>query len=146
MSRQGQRRLLLVVGIGRSGTSVFTGILGQLGWHVPQPEVKADDTNPRGFGEPQWVVEFHTQLMKKRRVTNMDSRPAANALMDAVADVPAVRARLRAWLEEQFAQAENVVVKDPRVVWFLPLWRRCAADVGVELSFATMLRYPTEVL
>jgi hypothetical protein len=140
------RRLLLVVGIGRSGTSVFTGILGQLGWYVPQPEVKADDTNPRGFGEPRWVVDLHTSLQQSRRVTNMDSRPAANDLMDRVADDPAVRARLRGWLEEQFGQADNVVVKDPRVVWFLPLWRRCAADVGVEVSFATMLRYPTEVI
>ena len=140
------RRLLLVVGIGRSGTSVFTGILGQLGWHVPQPEVQADDTNPRGFGEPQWVVDFHTGLLRSRRVTNMDSRPAANEIMDAVSDEPAVAARLRAWLTEQFDQSDNVVVKDPRVVWFLPLWRRVATDLGVELSFATMLRYPTEVI
>ena len=43
------RQLLLVVGIGRSGTSLFTGIVGQLGLHVPQPEVRADDTNPRGL-------------------------------------------------------------------------------------------------
>ena len=146
MTQGNDRRLLLVVGIGRSGTSVFTGILGQLGWHVPQPEVQADDTNPRGFGEPQWVVDFHTGLLRSRRVTNMDSRPAANELMDAVSDDPAVAARLRAWLAEQFEQSPNVVVKDPRIVWFLPLWRRCAQDLGVDVSFATMLRYPTEVL
>jgi hypothetical protein len=146
MTDRETRRLLLVVGIGRSGTSVFTGILGQLGWHVPQPEVQADDTNPRGFGEPQWVVDFHTGLLRSRRVTNMDSRPAANELMDAVSDDPAVAARLRTWLDEQFGQSNNVVVKDPRIVWFLPLWRRCAEELGVEVSFATMLRYPTEVL
>lgn len=146
MTQAHPRRLLLVVGIGRSGTSVFTGILGQLGWHVPQPEVQADDTNPRGFGEPQWVVDFHTGLLRSRRVTNMDSRPVANELMDAVSDDPAVTARLRSWLADQFELAPHVVVKDPRVVWFLPLWRRCAEQLGVELSFATMLRYPTEVI
>ena len=37
------------------------GILGQLGFHIPQPEVQADDTNPRGFGEPRWVVDFHSR-------------------------------------------------------------------------------------
>ena len=146
MTQVQSRRLLLVVGIGRSGTSVFTGILGQLGWHVPQPEVQADDTNPRGFGEPQWVVDFHTGLLRSRRVTNMDSRPVANEVMDAVSDDLAVTARLRGWLAEQFEIAPHVVVKDPRVVWFLPLWRRCAEQLGVELSFATMLRYPTEVI
>ncbi len=67
------RRLLLVVGIGRSGTSLLTTILGTLGFRVPQPEVKADETNPRGFGEPRWVVDFHTRLMRDRRVTVFES-------------------------------------------------------------------------
>ena len=44
-------------------------MLGQLGFHIPQPEVKADDTNPRGFGEPRWVVDFHTRLLRELRVT-----------------------------------------------------------------------------
>ena len=30
------------------------------------PRCKADDTNPRGFGEPRWVVDFHTRLLRKR--------------------------------------------------------------------------------
>ncbi|MGZ4640147.1 MAG: sulfotransferase family protein, partial [Actinomycetes bacterium] len=54
-----RRRLVLVAGVGRSGTSVFAGILRQAGFHVPQPEVDADSTNPKGFGEPRWVVDFH---------------------------------------------------------------------------------------
>ena len=38
------RTLVLVVGSGRSGTSLFTGIMQRLGFHVPQPEVGADPT------------------------------------------------------------------------------------------------------
>jgi hypothetical protein len=146
MSGDGKRRLLLVVGIGRSGTSLFAGIMGQLGWYVPQPEVQADDTNPRGFGEPKWVVDFHTALQRAQRVTNMDSRPHAFGQTGAAVDDRAAVTRLRNWMSEQFANGDDVVVKDPRIVWFLPLWQRCAADLDVETSFATMLRYPTEVL
>jgi hypothetical protein len=146
MTTDRPRRLLLVVGIGRSGTSLFTGILGQLGWYVPQPEVQADDTNPRGFGEPKWVVDFHTSLQRASRVTNMDSRPDAFGLTGAAAGDGATVTKLRNWLSEQFSHGDSVVVKDPRVVWFLPLWQACAAELGVETSFATMLRYPTEVL
>ena len=68
---------MLVVGVGRSGTSLLTGILGQLGLHIPTPEVKADETNPRGFGEPRWVVDFHSRLLRAERVTVNDARPAA---------------------------------------------------------------------
>jgi hypothetical protein len=146
MSRPGAKELILVVGVGRSGTSLLTGILGQLGVHIPQPEVRADDTNPRGFGEPRWVVDFHTRLLRRRRVTVNDARPAAWASATAAGEEPAAYAALRDWLAGQLAQADAIVVKDPRTVWFLPLWKRCAADLGVAPSFVTMLRPPPETL
>jgi hypothetical protein len=140
-------RLVLVVGVGRSGTSLFAGIAGQLGLHIPQPEVKADDTNPRGFGEPRWVVDFHTRLMRERRVTVNDARPAAWESTGAAADDPEVVGELRDWLAGQFGPGTpDVLVKDPRTAWFLPLWTRCAADLGVDTSYVTMLRRPAETL
>ena len=63
-------------------------ILGQLGFHVPQPEVTADDTNPRGFGEPRWVVDFHTRLLRARDVTVNDARPTAWETTNAAATTP----------------------------------------------------------
>lgn len=143
---EAQRRLVLVVGVGRSGTSLLAGVLGQLGMHIPVPEVKANDTNPRGFGEPRWAVDFHTRLLKRTRVTVNDSRPVAFEQTAATAEDPALRAELGAWLREQFAAAPRVVVKDPRTVWFLPLWRACAGELGLETSYVTMLREPPEIV
>jgi hypothetical protein len=139
-------RLVLVVGVGRSGTSLLTGILGQVGFHVPQPEVKADDTNPRGFSEPRWVVDFHKRLLQGRRVTVNDARPHAfEKTANAAAD-DAVYMELREWLGGQMQQADQVVVKDPRTGWFLPLWTRASTDLGAEAGFVTMLRHPAEIL
>jgi hypothetical protein len=146
MSAPSAKRLVLVVGVGRSGTSLLTGILGMLGCHIPTPEVSADDTNPKGFGEPRWVVDFHDRLLRRRRVTVNDARPVAFEKLAADPDVGAARQELRAWLKGELAQADIVVVKDPRTAWFLPLWTRCAADLGVDTSFVTMLRHPAEVL
>ena len=142
----GERRIVLVVGIGRSGTSLFTGILGQLGFHVPQPEVQADDTNPRGFSEPRWVVDFHSRLMRACRITVFDSRPAAWEIAAEAAEDEAVVAELRSWLDVQFVGADDVVVKDPRIGWFLPLWQKCADGLGAQTSFAQMLRHPYQVV
>ena len=105
-----ERRLVLVVGVGRSGTSLLTGVLGQLGFHVPQPEVEADDTNPRGFSEPRWAVDFHKRLLSARRVTVNDSRPAAFERTATAAEDPAALAELREWLEGQLGEAVAVVV------------------------------------
>ena len=137
---------MIVAGTGRSGTSLFSGILQRLGCHVPQPEVPADATNPRGFAESQWVVDFHTRLLKAARVQVSDARPAAWALTAQAGLDDDVRRDLRTWLAKQFQVAPALIVKDPRLSWFLPLWRSCAESVGVAPRFVTMLRHPAAVI
>jgi hypothetical protein len=141
-----RRTLVLVAGSGRSGTSLFSGILQRLGFLVPAPEVPADPTNPRGFAESQWVVDLHTRLLRGARVQVSDARPAAWALTARCALDPAVQRELRDWLELQFGRSPDVIVKDPRLSWLLPLWRRCAADVGAAPRCVTMLRHPAAVI
>jgi hypothetical protein len=146
-SRGSRRRsLVLVAGSGRSGTSLFTGMLQRLGCYVPQPEVPADATNPRGFAEPLWVVEFHTGLLRKAGVQIIDGRPAAWAQTARIDLDRGVQRKLRKWLAEQFRHGDDVAIKDPRLSWFLPLWRRCAEDVGVSPKVVTVLRHPAAVV
>jgi hypothetical protein len=141
-----RRSLVLVVGSGRSGTSLFTGILQRLGFHVPQPEVPADDTNPRGFAESQWVVDFHSRLLARAGVQVSDARPGAWAEMAHVALDEGIQRGLRNWLGKQFGSTDDVIIKDPRLSWFLPLWRRCAEDLGLSPRFVTVLRHPAAVV
>jgi len=145
-AREAERSLVLVAGSGRSGTSLFSGILQRLGYHVPQPEVPADATNPRGFAESQWVVDFHTRLLARAAVQVSDARPTAwSYTADAALDEGA-HDELAGWLGKQFQVSEHVLVKDPRLSWFLPLWRRCAEEAGVSPRFATLLRHPAAVI
>jgi hypothetical protein len=141
-----ERSLVLVAGSGRSGTSLFSGILKRLGYHVPQPEVPADATNPRGFAESQWVVDFHTKLLARARVQVSDARPAAWAKTAQIALDGDVRGELQAFLSEQFRDHPALIVKDPRLSWFLPLWRACAEEAGAAPRFVTMLRHPAAVI
>ena len=146
-----KRRVVFVVGSGRSGTSTMSGALQTLGMHVPQPEVLADETNPKGFGEPQWVVDLHTELLQRCNVAVSDARPAAWFEAGKLANIERLRTRLHTWLEEQFAQAESgeapeLVVKDPRLAWFLGLWRSAALRCEAAPAYVTMLRPVTEVV
>jgi hypothetical protein len=135
-----------VVGVGRSGTSLLAGIVSQLGLRIPPPEVRADETNPRGFGETRWVVDFHNELLRKHGVTVNDARPAAWGLMARTAEDPAAQRMLHEWLTGALEQYGAIVVKDPRTAWFLPLWVRCAEELRVRPDFLTMLRHPAETL
>jgi len=140
------RRVVLVVGSGRSGTSTMAGTLQTLGVVVPQPEVVADETNPKGFGEPQWVVDLHEELLRGSNVAVADARPDAWFEAGKVNVLEGQRVRVHAWLEEQFAAGDELCVKDPRLAWFLGLWRAAALRAGAVPVHVTMLRPVTEVV
>src|SRR3954469_13318000 len=142
----GGRQMLVVAGSGRSGTSLFAGLAGRLGVHIPKPEVSANRSNPRGFGEPRWLVDYHNDLLSSVDVVVEDGRPEAWDLTDKVAEDQQVLGPLVEWFEDQFAENERIVVKDPRLAWFLQLHRAAAAKVGADVRVATMLRHPAEVM
>lgn len=140
------RKVLFVAGAGRSGTSTMAGLMQIMGLHVPQPEVAADETNPKGFGEPRWVVENHDRLLKEAGVQVSDARPDAWFETGRVSAREPERIRATEWLEGHFAVGSELVVKDPRLSWFLSLWRVAAIRTGATPVFATMLRPPAEVV
>lgn len=141
------RRVVFVVGSGRSGTSTMSGTLQTLGMHVPQPEVVADSSNPKGFGEPQWVVDLHQELLARSGVQVSDARPRAWLQAGKLSADHATRERVSEWLESQFAEGgDELVIKDPRAAWFIGLWGACADRCDATSSYVTMLRPPTEVI
>ena len=140
------RKVLFVAGAGRSGTSTMAGLMQILGLHVPLPEVPADATNPKGFSEPQWVVDHHDRLLKEALVQVSDSRPDAWFETGRISTREQERIATAEWLESHFAVSPELVVKDPRLSWFLALWRVAAIRTGATPVFATMLRPPAEVV
>jgi hypothetical protein len=84
--------------------------------------------------------------MRDLRVTVFDARPAAWEITGRVAADPSVRGELRDWLRGQVTGSDRVAVKDPRIMWFLPLWLDCVRELGVSDGSITMLRHPAEIL
>ena len=142
------KRILLVTGSGRSGTSSVAGTLKRLGLHVPQPEVPADEKNPLGYYEPRWVAAFHKGWLDNIHVRTIDTRPhAGDVAMETV--TPAREEKLRTWVADELAARPDddvVVIKETRAYWVYPLWQRVVAAVGAELTSLTMLRHPTQVV
>lgn len=142
--------LVLVSGSGRSGTSSLAGTLKRLGLHVPQPEVEASETNPRGFYEPQWVIDFHKRHLRELALFNIDSRPAAVGLVADHLATGEMTAELRDWLAGQLEAPERgdaqIVVKDPHAFWFARAWEDASTALDVDLRWLTALRHPAEVV
>ena len=140
------RKVVFVAGSGRSGTSLMAGILNRMGLHVPEPEVVANSSNPKGFGEPRWVVDFHHTLLRRVNVQIADARPGAWFEAGRAGTREHNRAELAAWLSDELAAHPSLVIKDPRLPWFLGLWRASSVRAGATTSTITMLRPPAEVV
>jgi hypothetical protein len=141
----GSHRIVIVIGPGRSGTSTIAGSLERLGLHVPEPVVGPNETNPSGFYEPRWVVDFHRELLDRAVVHTLDASPAARERARSVGERPAVRRRLQTWLTGKLDEGDQLIVKDPRIIWFRELWVDTARELGIDPGFVTMLRHPAEV-
>lgn len=144
-SHNGARRLLIVLGPGRSGTSTIAGTLAMTGLEVPGLAIAGNKTNPGGFYEPRWVVDLHKELLQAADVRELDTSPQALERINEVTASADVRTRLRDWLGERLDTQPRLVVKDPRAVWFHELWASTCGDLGVEPGYVTMLRHPAEV-
>jgi hypothetical protein len=141
----GTQRIVIVIGPGRSGTSSVAGALQKLGLTVPGRAIPGNETNPSGFFEPRWVVDLHRELLEHAVVQTLDTSPAALERAAKSAARPQVRDRVARWLTERLEKDDQLILKDPRTVWFRDMWVETARDLGVEPGFVTMLRHPAEV-
>ncbi len=123
----------------------MAGTLARLGLHVPKPEVPPNKSNPRGFYEPQWVIDFHKEVLDAASVRTLDLAPDAPARVDAVVRSGDYAQRLRTWLADALTQSQQIIVKDPRTVLLSRLWLETAEDLGITPGFVTMMRHPAEV-
>jgi hypothetical protein len=92
------------------------------------------------------VVDHHDRLLKEALVQVSDARPEAWFETGRVATREQERIRTAEWLASHFEVSTELVVKDPRLSWFLGLWRVAAVRTGATPVFATMLREPSEVV
>ena len=139
------RRVVIVLGPGRSGTSTIAGTLAMTGMEVPGEAIKGNQTNPAGFYEPRWVVDFHKQLLSKAGVRDLDTSPQAMHRIAKLTAGPKVRQRLHDWLGERLESQPRLVIKDPRAIWFQELWASTCEEFQIEPGYVTMLRHPAEV-
>jgi hypothetical protein len=146
------RRVCFVVGPGRSGTSAVAGALQALRMRVPGAEVPAGPANPNGSAESRWVVDLHSELLDRANVVVDDARPSAWFETGKWAANGMPRARATEWLGQQFAPEPDdevepeLVIKDPRLTWFLGLWKAAAMRCAATPVFLMPLRDPASVV
>lgn len=143
---------LIILGCGRSGTSLVAGLFRDAGYYMGAKLLPADESNPRGYYQSERVVFINERLLQAvdhpaqqkvvRRVMGESTVPAATRWLLAletgrdVQSTPELRRRMRAVLSR-----EPYCFKDPRFSYTLDAWRPHLRDP----RFICVVRHPLEV-
>jgi hypothetical protein len=140
------RRVLLVLGMHRSGTSALAGLLCQQGFQAPKNSDAGDAHNPTGYWEPQQIRAFHNSLLEGPQSSWEDPLLPVlpwqpQNLMTALADLEQAMA---ADFPAPDPQAV-ALIKDPRQCRLLPLWAALFEHRPYQVAVVLAVRQPEAV-
>ncbi len=145
----------LVLGSGRSGTSMLAGMLHQAGYFMGERLHRARDSNPKGFFEWYRINRINEELLAGRGRRGLKERFAAAVLKKHTVDSPGKSQRwlmaipegvsfdpVPAGLEAEMRavlQRRPYAFKDPRFSYTLPAW---APLLAADTVFLCVFRDP----
>ncbi len=139
-----RRRVLLVLGMHRSGTSALTRVIGLLGARLPETLLPPNEYNESGYWESNILTDLHDELLESAGSSWLDLAPFPSSWYGSELERE-FRARVREALSSEFGSADFFVVKDPRIVRFVPFWLAVLAELEIAPAFVIAHRHPIEV-
>jgi hypothetical protein len=122
---------LLIVGVGRSGTSIATKLVTELGLTAPRDDdlIPGNYANPRGYWESQSLVDLNDRLLEQWCSSWWQPPPAVTtSMLDELGDVTAEAADV---FTAVFPGGSAWTWKDPRLTVLLPFWDRVLGNQPV---------------
>jgi len=140
-----RKKVALVLGMHRSGTSLVSAILERLGIEFGDDLLGAmDGVNEKGFWESRRLVEAHEALLKGFDRQWYDFSPLPIGWLESEGALHFKRT-MKEWIQEEFVDAESFGLKDPRMCLFLPLWKEIFHELGIDMHCVVVLRNPLEI-
>lgn len=143
---QQQKNVFVVIGIGRSGTSVIARSLKVLGIDLGQKLLPGDERNPKGFWEDADIL-----YRINRGVSHTLGEPwtTTNILdYDTIEKNSVLKAyKLSAMniLSKRMANTDYWGFKDPRTTTILPFWQCVFKSMNVQDHYVIAVRNPLAV-
>jgi hypothetical protein len=139
-----RRACFVVLGMHRSGTSAVTRVLSILGAALPRHVIGAGPGNETGHWEPQKLVDFHDKLLAELDSAWHDWTSLEVSRL-TVQRREEIKTRIAEIINDEYSGASLMVVKDPRICRFVPLFIEALTDAGIRPECVLVFRNPLEV-
>lgn len=139
-----RRRIVIVLGMHRSGTSAITRSIKLLGVDLDRDLIPSGFDNPKGFWEDAGVVDLNEKLLT---VLGSGFLSVSGGGFDFQASDALCELEVSA-TSLVLSKIENCQiwgVKDPRICRLLPFWQRIFAKLNIDDSYVVAVRNPVSV-
>jgi hypothetical protein len=137
-------RLVLVLGMHRSGTSVTAAGLTCLGVSLGDRLVGTGPDNPAGFWENGDVLDIDAGVLAALGIDWQVTTPISREALRS-SDLWPFGTAARLELTDQLSRFPLLGVKDPRLCRLLPFWRPIFQRIGCEVGAVFAVRDPASV-
>jgi len=138
-----QKRIILVCGPHRSGTSAITKSLEVLGVSLGATLMPPDTSNEKGYWEDPDFYALNQEMLASTGRDWHHLKPLDEPEITLLHEAYFQRAsRL---LKEKSGSTELLGVKDPRFSLLLAFWKNVFKDSGIEASYVIAIRHPLSV-
>lgn len=151
VSRQ-DMTLVPILGMHRSGTSMFTRALNLMGVDLGEPLMEPQEDNPKGFWENEFFYEVDMRILHAigRHVSGYGGTeqlltvPDLSYRVERTADNQQI---IEEYVEREFSASSFWGWKDPRSVLLFPFWLSTLTELGFRRIQPTIVtRHPFAVV
>ncbi|MDZ7627827.1 MAG: rhamnan synthesis F family protein [Parvularculaceae bacterium] len=136
-----RQRLVVVLGMHRSGSSAITRGLLALGVDLGGDFLKPADDNEKGFWEDLDIYRFNERLLSKANSAWHKLTPLDAAAFEGPA-FSEERRDAAALIAKKIKPGAVFAFKDPRTAVLLPFWRCVFEDLDLDVRYLVTVRNP----
>lgn len=139
----------LVLGCHRSGTSLFSSILSELGGALPSNLLRPSLSNVSGFNESWYWVQTNDKILRKIGLEWDSIVPTPKSIeSDSFIESQKkyVIEAIRKGLNGKPSSDSPLIIKDPRICRTFPIWEKAFLEMGLKFKIYMPVRHPFEVI
>lgn len=130
------KKLVLILGMHRSGTSTLTGVLNKMGLPIGEPLLPPTEDNPKGYFENFNFVRAN-EIILQRCGSTWDE---VDNVFDDRKLITEENKDLLKILFKHYNKYEIFGLKDPRICVLLPLYVKVCEELNIEIIYFNIER------
>lgn len=142
------RRIAVILGMHRSGTSLLANLLHELGVDFGTNLMAADEWNEAGYWERKDILALHERMLEALNL-RWDHPRLTLPLPSDWKERPAIqklKIKLTQMVRSEVERSAGICgFKDPRMAILLPLWSEIFEGLGLEPVYLLAVRHPGAV-